>query len=348
MTKGALRVLSPAAAMAPGAMALLAAALLAVTGCAGAFGAGQAGQPGQGPAASGGLEQTTLNVAVVPAIDSAGFFVALHEGLFAKEGLTIHYTPAISSDTVIDQQVAGTYDITAGNYVSYIQHVADDHQQLQIVAEGSVMEPGTQAIYVMPHSKIKTLDQLKGHLVGINAPGNINYLLAAAVLTQNGVSLNRVRFTTHPIPFPDMAGELAAGKIDAAALPEPFATAAEEQYGAQPLADLNQGATENFPILGYVATKSWARQHPNTLRAFVAALEQGQEIADTSRTAVEQAMETLNGPENGQVPPIVAAVMALNSYPIGVDRARLQRVPDVMFEFGLLRSRFNIGQMLGP
>jgi NitT/TauT family transport system substrate-binding protein len=329
MFKVGPRVLSPVAAL----------VLLAAAGCAGAA-------AGAGPAAGGGLEQTTLNVAVVPAVDSAGFFVALHEGLFAREGLTIRYTPAVSSDTVIDQQVAGAYDITAGNYVSYIQHVASDHQPLEIIAEGSLMEPGSQAIYTMPGSKIKSLAELKGHLLGINAPGNINYLLAAAVLTQNGVSLNRVRFPAQPIPFPQMAGELAAGKIDAAAMPEPFATAAEEQYGAVELADLNQGAAENFPILGYVATKSWVREHPGTLRAFLAALEQGQEIADTSRTAVEQAMETLNGPQDGQVPPIVAAVMALDSYPIGVDKIRLQRVPDVMFQFGLLRSRFDIGQML--
>ncbi len=318
-------------------------ALFTVAGCAGLLGHDSAAAGG-----AGRLEKTTLNVAVVPAVDSAGFFIAMHDGLFAKEGLTIHYTPAISSDTVIDQQVAGSYDITGGNYVSYVQHAADDHQPLQIIAEGSLMLPGSQAIYVMPGSKIKTLAELQGHLLGINAPGNINYLLTAAVLTQNGIRVNRVRFPPRPIPFPVMATELASGKIDAAALPEPFATAAEEQYGAEPLADLNQGAAENFPILGYVATKSWVREHPNTLKAFLAALEQGQEIADTSRTAVEQAMETLHGPQNGQVPPIVAAVMALDSYPIGIDKVRLQRVPDVMLEFGLLHSRFDIGQMLGP
>lgn len=330
MIKAPLRVLSPAVGL----------ILLAVAGCGGLLGEG-------GNAATGGLEQTTLNVAVVPAIDSAGFFVALHEGLFSREGLTVNYTPAISSDTVINQQVAGQYDITGGNYVSYVQHAALDHQPLQIIAEGSVMEPGTQAIYTMPDSKIKSLDQLKGQVLGINAPGNINYLLAAAVLTQNGVSLSRVKFPAQPIPFPAMAGELAAGKVDAAALPEPFATSAEEQYGAVELADLNQGATQNFPILGYVATKSWVQDHPRTLHAFLTALEAGQEVADTSRSAVEQAMEALKGPQDGQVPPIVAAVMALNNYPIGVDRARLQRIPDVMVEFGLLHSRFNIGQMLG-
>jgi NitT/TauT family transport system substrate-binding protein len=319
---------------------VMALVVLAAAGCASLMGGG-------GSAATG-LEKSTLNVAVVPAVDSAGFFVALHEGLFQKEGLTINYTPAVSSDTVIDRQIAGKYDITGGNYVSYVQHYVQDHQPLEIIAEGSVMQQGTQAIYTLPDSKIKTLAGLKGHLLGINAPGNINYLLAASVLTENGISLSAVKFPAQPIPFPEMAGELAAGKIAAAAMPEPFATAAGQKYGAVVLADLNQGATQSFPIQGYATTRSWARQNPGTLKAFLAALEQGQEIADTSRAAVEQAMEALNGPQNGQVPPIVAAVMAINIYPIGIDIARLQRVPDVMYQFGLLRTRFDISQMIGP
>jgi NitT/TauT family transport system substrate-binding protein len=316
-------------------------ALLALSGCGGV--AATAG--GTSP---NGLQKTTLNVAVVPAVDSAGFFVALRQGLFKKLGLTVNYTPAVSSDEVIDQQVAGKYDITGGNYVSYIQHYVNKHQPLEIVAEGSVMQQGTQAIYTMPGSKITTLAELKGHLLGINAPLNINYLLAASVLTENGIKLSQVRFPTAPIPFPQMAAELAAGKIDAAAMPEPFATAAEQQYGAVELSDLNQGATEQFPIQGYVVTKAWAQQNPGTLRAFVTALSQGQEIADTSRSSVEKAMETLNGPPNGQVQPIVAAVMAVNIYPTAIDRVRIQRVADVMYQFGLLRDRFNVGPMIGP
>jgi len=319
----------------------LAMTLLALAGCGGLAIA-------SGSTSPNGLEKTTLNVAVVPAVDSAGFFVAMHEGLFKKQGLTINYTPAVSSDEVIDQQVAGKYDITGGNYVSYIQHYVNQHQPLEIVAEGSVMQEGTQAIYTMPGSKIKTLAELKGHLLGVNAPGNINYLLDASVLTENGIKLNQVRFPTQPIPFPEMAAELAAGKIDAAGMPEPFATAAEEKYGVVTLSDLNQGATEQFPIQGYVTTKAWAKANPNTLRAFISALSKGQEIADTSRTAVEQAMESLSGPQNGQVPPIVAAVMAINIYPTAIDKIRIQRVSDVMFQFGLLKSRFNVTPMIGP
>ena len=331
MFRSRLRILAPP----------LAIALLALAGCGGLT-------INQASTSQNGLEKTTLNVAVVPAVDSAGFFVALHEGLFKERGLTINYTPAVSSDEVIDQQVAGQYDITGGNYVSYIQHYVDQHQQLEIIAEGSVMQEGTQAIYTMPNSKIKTLAGLKGHVLGINAPLNINYLLAASVLTENGIKLSSVQFPSQPIPFPMMAAELAAGKVAAAAMPEPFATAAEQQYGVVTLSDLNQGATEEFPIQGYVVTKSWAEQNPNTLKAFVAALTQGQEIADTTRSAIEASMESLKGPQNGQVPPIIASVMAVNIYPTSIDKVRIQRVADVMYQFGLLKSKFNVSPMIGP
>ena len=36
--------------------------------------------------------------------------------------------------------------------------------------------------------------------------------------------------------------------------------------------------------------------------------------------------------------------MALNTYPIGIDQARLQRVADVMHQFGLLPNRFDVGE----
>jgi hypothetical protein len=38
--------------------------------------------------------------------------------------------------------------------------------------------------------------------------------------------------------------------------------------------------------------------------------------------------------------------MALSNYPLGVTLDRLQRVPDVMQQFGLLKSRFDMRQLL--
>jgi NitT/TauT family transport system substrate-binding protein len=344
--------------------AATAVALTAVAGLAAGCSSASAGSSGVGSIASslptnyGPAEQTTLNVGVVPAMDSAGFFVAQSEGLFTKEGLKINYSPATSSETAITQQLAGKLQISAGNYVSYVQAVAKQHEPLEIISEGSVMQQGAQTLFVMPSSHITQLSQLKGKLIGVNAPQNIDYLLGVSVLKENGIDPSDVKFPTAKdkasaafggaIPFPDMGQDLASGELSAAIMPEPFASLAEQQFGAVPLADLNQGATSDFPIEGYVVTKAWAEQNPNTLQRFLAALSAGQEIADTDRAAVETAFESLNGAQNGNVPSTIAAVMALDTYPIGIDQARLQRVADVMYQFGLLTSNYDVGKMLMP
>jgi NitT/TauT family transport system substrate-binding protein len=301
-----------------------------------------------GGAATPALEQANLNVAVVPAADSAGFFVALHQGLFAAHGLHVTFIPAISSETVINAQAldepGDRIDISCGNYVSYIQAqenydmgkrpgsvrdamVAAD---LDIFAEGSVMQPGAQGLYVMPNSPIRTLADLPGKVIGVNAPGNILYLLAASVLADHGVNVSQTRFAYYPLPV--MAAMLKAGKIAAAVLPEPFASQAELSMGVTVLADMDAGATAAFPVQGCAVTRQWAALHPGALTAFRAAFEQGQEIADTSRIAVEQAMEALPKPLG--LTQETAAVIALDNYPVGpVDPVRVQRVADVMRQF---------------
>jgi NitT/TauT family transport system substrate-binding protein len=96
---------------------------------------------------------------------------------------------------------------------------------------------------------------------------------------------------------------------------------------------------------GYAVTKAWAKANPNTLKAFDTALEAGQQIADTDRQAVEAAYVALPQGQ-GHVDRRTAAIMALNNYPLGVTPARLQRVADVMKQFGFLKSSFNFNQLL--
>jgi len=293
------------------------------------------------------LEKPVLNVAVDPGVDSAGFFIALDQGLFKAQGLTVNFIAATSSDTAIAGQVAGAYDITGGNYVSYIQAQRQGTADLDIFAEGSVMGSGTQGIYTMPSSPVTTLAALQGQTVAINAPNNILFLLTASVLTEHGVSPTSVHFAS--IPFTEMPAELQSGAVSAAVLPEPFASDTEESQGGVPLADLDQGATTSFPVEGYVVTKRWAAKYPHTLAAFYTALEEGQRIADSSRAAAETAM--VNMPAPFGVSAETAAVMALDSYPVGtgpvgrVDKVRLQRVVDVMRQF-LRFPKFDIDSML--
>ena len=349
-----------------GGVLLTAVASLVIAGCSSG---GSAAPPSS-------VEQSTLHVGVVPSADSAGFFIALHQGLFKAQGLTIDWTPAVSSEVVINQQAmsqpgsSNELDITEGNYVSYIQAEqnwlngekpstspgAEPSADLDIFAEGSVMEPGAQGIYTLPNSPIRTLAQLEGKKIGINAPNNILFLLAASVLVSHGVPVstpgNMVAHSPHfvPVPFQDMVPDLKNGTLAAAMLPEPFASDAAQDVGAATLIDLNEGTTAGFPVAGYAVTKTWANAHPKTLAAFYRALEQGQQIADTDRAAVEQALESLPAPYS--VSKQTAAVMALDNYPVSdgpvgtVDSLRLQRVVTVMESFINFNQHFEIRNML--
>src|SRR5205807_9817291 len=98
------------------------------------------------------------------------------------------------------------------------------------------------------------------------------------------------------VTFPSMYTDIHSGTVIASLLPEPIASGAEETRGVMPLADLNQGATTAFPIAGYVVTKQWAAKYPHTLAAFYKAIEEGQQIADTNRADVEEAMMDIPAP----------------------------------------------------
>jgi NitT/TauT family transport system substrate-binding protein len=294
-----------------------------------------------------GLEKTNLTVGAVPVADEAGLYIAKDDGLFAQEGLHVTIDSIVSSADATKGQNDGQFDVTAGNAVSYVQDQVGHVSNLEIVAEGSLMEPDNQALYTLAGSPITTIAGLEGRKIGVNVLNNIGTLLISSVLEEHGLSIRKVHFVA--MPFPAMAQALHRHVIDAAWLPEPFGSEFSATMGLQELCDLDQGATASFPVGWYVVTRAWAKKYPHTLAAFLAALRQAQEIADSQRTAVEQAMEKLPSPYT--VPPMIASVMSLETYPLNVapdiDEARVQRVANEMYQFNMLTQPFHVSTMLG-
>jgi NitT/TauT family transport system substrate-binding protein len=294
------------------------------------------------------LETSNLTVAAVPLTDDAGLYIAKDLGLFKAAGLNVTIDPVVSSATVTQGQNDGQYDITVGNAVSYVQAEASGASNLEIVAEGSLMQPGNQALYVLSNSPIETVSQLAGQRIGVNAPNNIGTLLISALLNAHGMAPSTVQFVPLAGGFPAMATALVKHQIDVAWLPEPWGSIDSATIGLRELADLDQGETTAFPIAWYVATKGWAQKNPDTLTAFLDALRQGQELADTDRADVERAMEEFPAPYT--VSANYAAIMSVANYPLDVtpdiDEARVQRVVDAMQQFSMVSSTFNVGTML--
>lgn len=317
---------APAAALAVGLLA---------AGCS-------SGSATGGSSSAGPVEKHDLTVAAVPAGDSAGLYIAEQRGLFAAQGLNVKIVPAISGATTISGQLSGKYDVTMGNYVSYL---LNDYQQLtgavkvknpfMVLTAGSIMLANNQVMLTRAGSPIHSVADLKGKKIAVNVPDNIGFLLMSALLKANGLTPKQVHFV--PVPFPFMGAAIQKGTVDAAWMPDPFVTSNEQQYGQQPLADLNQGAVTSLPIAGYIVTKSWVHKYPNTAAAFRRAIVEGQRIADTNPTAVQNGVMAY-----AHVTKQVAALIAMANYPVDTDPVPIQRVADLMQQFQVTKTRLNV------
>jgi NitT/TauT family transport system substrate-binding protein len=289
-------------------------------------------------AAAGQLEQTTITVDSVPAAEEGGLYVAAAQGFFAQQGLTVKIKSITGGEAGLPNLQAGRADIVAGNYVSFIlAQMAGEFGgkpvNLRIIAAGSELQPGSEALYVMPKSRFKTVAELaQAHArIGLNTPNDVGDVLVASLLEQAGpYSLRDIKQVIPAQGFPALLKMLPEGRVDGIWMPQPLGEMAEQQMGAVPLADFDQGSLEDLPFTGYIGNMAWIHAHPNTVAAFLRALSQGQQLADTDRSAVEQAMEKYT-----QIPAIIADTMAIDSFPLEMDVPQLQRVPDSMFQFGL-------------
>ncbi len=290
-------------------------------------------------ASTASVEKPRLQVGAIESVTAAGLYVAQQEGFFAAEGLHVTIVPTTGSGAVMTDLLNGRLDINFGNYVSFIAAQAKGVARLRILTEGNNATAREQQIVVPPHSPITSVAGLRGKIIGVNALANVATLIVSSVLAENGVPPSSVRFVA--IPFPAMGAALAARRIDAAWLVEPFLTETVLKYDAEAIADGDQGATQNFPVSGYVATTAWVAKYPQTAAAFTRALNHGQQVADTSRPTVEQALQRYTG-----ITRQVASVAVTGDFPTGVNQVAIQRVADIMHQFGMLSQPFSVAPMI--
>ncbi len=315
--------------------------MVLVAGCGSA--AGNAGSE----SAAARPEEPDITVGAIPAVDLVGLYIAQEDGFFAQQGLHVTIEQITSSQAIIPDQLNGRVDITAGSYVAYISAQAAG-ARFRVLAEASILGPGTRALVTTADSPVMTIAELAGRKIGVNGINSIGTLLVSALLAEHGISSKKVDFVTDQEGFPSMPQQLSDGAWNAAFLAEPYITVAGEEFGEEILADLDQGATLNFPIDGYVATQAWARMHPKTAAAFVRAIEEGQAIANSNPAAVQAAIARYDN-----LPPQVTAAMVLSGYPVGpVNQTHIQRVALAMLQFGLLGRQYATeverGTLVGP
>lgn len=305
-------------------MGLLAAPVLAACGA----------DDGDEAAAAG---PTEVRVGMLPIVGAAPLALAAEQGLFTAGGLAVSTERVQSGAVALPALIAGDLDVLFGNHVSTIA-ARSQNLDVVIIAEASRARPDNFSVVTLPDSAVQQPADMAGRTIGVNALNNIATLTVSAVVGAAGLPADRLTFVE--IPFPDMANALANGRVDAAFLPEPFLSEARRTLSVRTVLDPCSGPTADLPIDGYVVTGRFAEENPDVVRAFRDALVEAQRRC-ADRTVLEPLLVSSAG-----IDPETAAQISASAYPTTTDAAQIQRVADLMLQFGALTAPMNVDDLV--
>jgi NitT/TauT family transport system substrate-binding protein len=262
-------------------------------------------------------------------------YIAEQRGIFKAHGLHVTIKPIVTTSAIVPELLHGTLDVAGGQVTSFISAQAQGLGPFRVLASGLALGPNVNEILALPSSGITSPAGLKGKSIAVNASTGDGVLLTDAILSDYDIKPSQV--SLKDIPFAAMSAALAAHRIDAAYVTEPYGTEMEQKLGATVVADLNQGAGQGLLIGGFTVTTAWFKKYPHTAAAFAASIDEAAEIADTNLTADQKAFETYL-----HTSPQVADVMAAGTFPTSVSTPQLQQVADLMAQFGELKPGFDV------
>jgi NitT/TauT family transport system substrate-binding protein len=293
-----------------------------------------AGLPGSAQAVA------TLKIATTPTDIGSQVFYAQDKGFFKNNGLDAQIQVISNGAAITSAVMSGALDIAQSNIAS----LAAAHEaglDIVIVAPAgsySSKEP-TTALIVAKNSPIKTAKDLNGKIIAGNGLKNITQVGAFAWMDKNGGDTSTTKFVE--MPFPDMPGALATGRIDAAVIAEPELSSALAKGEVRVLANCYDGIAKDFMIGAWFTTGTWAKAHPDLVKKFSKAMTQTAEWANKNQAASGVLLTKYTKIE-------VAPGMKRTVYADKLDPALVQPLIDASAKYGITKATFPAATIIDP
>jgi ABC-type nitrate/sulfonate/bicarbonate transport system substrate-binding protein len=196
--------------------------------------------------------------------------VAKEKGLFAKHGLDVTLTVA-QNLSLLPGTVGRQFEFVPSTAPDLLKAVASG---LDVVAvSGEVFETEDNAsthLMVAKDSGITSAKDLSGKLIATPTIGGVIHVATLYWLKKNGVDPASVRAVE--VPFPNMADQLKAKRVDAVEALEPFVGALKAAGNVSLTAPLlSAGKDVIFPF--WISSGEWARANKGTIKAWKESLD---------------------------------------------------------------------------
>lgn len=281
----------------------------------------------------------TLRVATLPNDSGAQVFYAADMGFLKKVGLNIKVT-MLNSGSIISSGVAsGSFDIGQ----SALSSLASAHERgvpFVIIAPSGLWSSDhvTSALVVPKDSPIRSARDLAGKTIAVNALMTVTQFGPQAWIEKNGGDPSSVKFVE--MPFPQMPTAVAAQRVDAAEMTEPFLAEARAN-GERVLSAPYDAIAKEFVLGAWFSTSQFAKTHPADVSKFHEAMMEAGRWANTHHAESARILEKYTKTH-------VPSAMPRVAFPTRSDPAQAQALIDVSARYHGLKTAFPAADLYLP
>ncbi|MQB45914.1 ABC transporter substrate-binding protein [Rhizobium sp. ICMP 5592] len=229
-------------------------------------------------------QEKTIRLLRAPVGAFQPLYIAIERGYFRERGLAVEIAIGGGPDQNIAQAMAGQVEIVMTGSVPLVAAVANGVPVVAVLGAEAHEEPATTGLMVKADSPIQTLADLKGKRIGL--PGIASPQGLAILLALDGVGLTQKDVALVNLPFDAVVESAERGQVDATFPIGFFYTLAKGQ-GFREFPSVVR-PLEGTPAVLYAATRRWAEENPDTLKAFNEAMLRAYADANTDQALVRQ------------------------------------------------------------
>lgn len=282
-----------------------------------------------------------LTVGMIPVAHFAPVYIAHREGFFTAEGLEIQTQVIQNAASIVPSVINGQLSFGTASGAPFINGISKDLPIRAVAPAGAnpgSPEEDTIAILVAPDGPGELAD-LAGKTLAVNAQGSQPHIAASKILKDAGVDPKSVRIVA--MPMADAIAALDQGRIQAAAMAEPFVTIGREQ-GARLLSPLYSIAFHSTGMESvYFASQSFIDSRRDEVDAFSRAIIKANQLANEDREVLQEVLVS-----KLELDPALAGKMTVPTYATDTNAATLVEISEVMADTGFLPAPLEAGKLV--
>jgi NitT/TauT family transport system substrate-binding protein len=297
---------------------------------------GPTGLSAQAPA------RTAITVAPIASTDMATLYYAVQQGWFEKAGLDVTIQQAPTGAAAMTAVVGGAAQI---GYTNTLALTTAHGKGIPV----TLLSAGAQYRTAIPHavllvasdSQLKTAKDLEGHVVAVAGLHDLLGVSTATWIEKNGGDPSKVKFVE--IPPATMQAALESKRVDAAAIYEPFLSAATRAGTAKVFAKPYDAIALSFLTGAWFGLAPWISQHRDAAITFARVLDQAATYVNAHYDDLVPLLVTVT-----KLPPETLHNMVKVYVPPKLDPSTLQPVVDVAAKAHEIAASFRAADMVLP